>query len=101
MLSSIKATINENRSHACYYAMTHNLRGRLTKTGISLSSYAKTWVRFTPVCRFNVDQVPVPFATDCKTTYEVNVKKEDKPNHPVWVANPGPELEKYLCFLQI
>ena len=39
--------------------------------------------------KFNVDQVPMPFAIDSKTTYEVDVSKEEKRDHRVWVSNPN------------
>ena len=38
---------------------------------------------------FNLEQVPMPFAIDCKTTNEVNIKKEGKRNHRVFAVNPG------------
>ena len=59
------------------------LREEIIKAGISLPSHAKNWLRFTPDPRSNVDQVPMPFAIDCKATYEINVEKEDKRNHCV------------------
>ena len=75
------------------------LREGLIKTGISLPSYDKKLRRFTSDCRFNVNQVPIPFTIDCKQTYEVKVEKEDKRNHCVWVANPRLRLEKRQCTL--
>lgn len=38
---------------------------------------------------FNLEQVPMPFAIDCETTNEVNIKKEGKRNHRVFAVNPG------------
>ena len=63
--------------------------------------YDKKWGRFDPKRRFNVDQVPMNFAIDTKSTYEVNVPKEDRRDHRVWVAHPGSSLEKHQCTLQI
>ena len=63
------------------------LREGLIKTGSNLPYYDKKWGRFTPNRRFNVGQVPMPFAIDSKTTYEVDVSKEEKRDHRVWVAN--------------
>ena len=49
----------------------------------------------------NVDQVPLPFVIDRKTTYEVNVPKEHRRDHKVWISNPGSGLEKRQCTLQV
>ena len=49
----------------------------------------------------HVDQVPIPFDNDCKTTCDVNAEKEDKRDLPVWVPNPGPGLKKHECTQQI
>ena len=73
----------------------------LIKTGGQLPYYDKKWERFEPKRRFNVDQVPMSFAIDTKSTYEVNVPKEDRRNHRVWVAHPGSGLEKRQCTLQV
>ena len=43
----------------------------------------------------------MPFAIDVKTTYKVDVSREKKRDHRVWVANPGPGLEKRQCTLPI
>ena len=66
------------------------LREGLIKTSIFLPCYYKKWGRLTPDRRFNVDQVSMLFAIDYKTTFKVNVEKEDKRNHHVWVADPEP-----------
>ena len=75
------------------------LREGLIKMGGQLLYYDKKWGRFEPKRRFNVDQVPVPFAIDTKSTYEVNVPKGDRRNHHVWVAHSGSGLEKHQCTL--
>ena len=77
------------------------LREGLNKIGQSSPSYDEKWGRFKPDRRFNVDQVPMPFAIDHKTTYEVEVNKENRRDHRVWVVNPGPGLEKRQCTLQV
>ena len=77
------------------------LREGLIKMGGQLLYYDKKWGRFEPKRRFNVDQVPVPFAIDTKSTYEVNVPKGDRRNHHVWVAHRGSGLEKRQCTLQV
>ena len=77
------------------------LREGLIKTGKSSPNYNEKWGRFKTNRRFNVDQVPMPFSIDVKTTYEVDVSRENKRDHRVWVANPGPGLEKRQCTLQI
>ena len=73
----------------------------LIKTGGQLPYYDKKWGRFEPKRRSNVDQVPMPFAIDTNSTYEVNVPKENRRNHLVWVAHPGSGLEKRQCTLQV
>ena len=48
--------------------------------------------------RFNVDQVPLPFVIDQKTTYEsADVGRYDK----VWLSIPGSGLDKRQCTLQV
>ncbi len=70
------------------------LREGLIKTGSQKPNYDSKWGRFPPEKRFNVDQVPLPFAIDRNTTYEVEIPKEEKRYHKVWVSNPGSGLEK-------
>jgi hypothetical protein len=77
------------------------LREGLIKTGRTKAHYDSKWGRFRPSRRYNVDQVPMPFAIDRKTTYEVNVPKEERRAHRVWVSNPGSGLDKRQCSLQV
>ena len=77
------------------------LREDVIKTGSHLPYYDTKWERFTPERRFSVDQVPMPFAIDSKTTYKVNLSKAEKGDHGVWVANPGSGLDKPQCTLQV
>ena len=77
------------------------MREGLIKAGSSLPYYDTKWGRFTPERRFNVDQVPMPFAIDSKRTYEVNLPKGEKRDHRVWIANPGSGFEKRQCTLQV
>ena len=44
-------------------------------------------------------QKQVPFTVNAKRTYEL-VKKGDR-NHKVWISQPGSELEKRQCMLQV
>ena len=55
------------------------------------------WGRFFPHQRWNVDQVPLPFAIDMKTTYERPLDKNEK----VWVGIPGSGLDKRQATLQL
>ena len=59
------------------------MREKLIKTGRSKPNFYKRWGRFRPNCQFNVDQVPLPFVVDRKTTYEVDVSKAQKEDHKV------------------
>eukprot|EP00795_Rhopilema_esculentum_P014944 gene14944-biopygen848 len=77
------------------------LREGLIKTGNAKPSYDSKWGRFRPSKRFNVDQVPMPFAVDCKTTYEKHFPRGEQRNHRTWVSTPGPGLDKRQCTLQI
>ena len=87
-----KKTVNK-LSHLPKLMTWHTiLRKDLIKTGSHLPYYDTKWGRFTPERRFNVDQVPMSFAIDSKTTYEVNLSKAGKRDHRVWVANPGSGL---------
>ena len=61
------------------------------------SKFDKVWGRFLPHQRFNVDQVPMPFILDKKTTYESPKGRNEK----VWIACPGSGLEKRQCSLQL
>ena len=77
------------------------LRGGLIKTGRDKPGYDAKWGRFGPEKRFNVDQIPLPFVVDQKTTYEIDVPREEKRSHRVWVSNPGAGLEKQQGTLQL
>ena len=78
-----------------------SLREKLIKIDQSKPSYYKKWGRFQPNAWFNVDQVPLPFVTDRKKTYEVDVRKAGKKDHEVWVSQPGNVLDKRQCSLQV
>ena len=78
----------------------NNLLKITIKKKVFINAKEKKWEIFTPDRRFNVDLVPMLFVIDYKTTYEVNVEKEVRRNHCVWVANPGPGLEKRQCTRQ-
>ena len=69
---------------------------KLRKTRQSKPPYDKKWGHFQPNCWFNVDQVPLQFVTDRKTTYKVDVPKAQKKDHKVWVSQPGSGLDKRL-----
>ena len=77
------------------------LREGLIKTSNDKPNFDQKWGRFRPEQRLNVDQVPLPFVIDRKTTYEVNVPKEHRRDHKVWISNPGSGLEKRQCTLQV
>ena len=77
------------------------LREGTIKTGSNRPNFDSKWGRYRPAQRFNVDQVPLPFAIDTKTTYEEPVAKEKRKDHKVWVAQPGSGLEKRQCSLQV
>ena len=63
-----------------------SLKEKLIKADQSKPSHDRKWGRFQPNAWFNVDQVPLPFAIDRKTTYEVDVRKAGKKDHDVWVS---------------
>ena len=73
----------------------------MIKMGSHLPYHDIKWGRFTPERRFNVDQVPMPFSNDNKTTYEVNLSKAEKRDYRVWVTYPGSGLDKCQCILQV
>lgn len=73
----------------------------LIKMGSHLPYHDIKWERFTPERRCNVDQVPMHFANDNKTTYEINLSKAEKRDHRVWVTYPGSGLDKCQCTLQV
>ena len=77
------------------------LREGLIKTGNTKPSYDNKWRRFRPSRRFNVDQVPMPFTIDSKTTYERKLPRGEQRQQRTWVSTPGPELDKRQCTLQI
>lgn len=66
----------------------------LIKMGSHLPYHDIKWERFTPERRCNVDQVPMHFANDNKTAYEINLSKAEKRGHRVWVTYPGSGLDK-------
>ena len=64
--------------------------------------YDERWGRFLPEQRLNVDQVPLPFVIDKKTTYEVPCGRgKERRDHRVWVAQPGSGLDKRQATLQL
>ena len=52
------------------------------------------WGRFKRTARYNVDQVPMPFVIDLKSTYEEKGKDE------VWIRQNQAGLDKRFCTLQ-
>ena len=78
-----------------------NLREGLVKTGKDKPHYDPKWGRFSPERRLNVDQVPLPFCIDRKTTYEASVPRAERREHLVWVSQPGSGLEKRQASLQL
>ena len=78
------------------------LRERLVKTGRSRSNYHPVYGGFMPEQRLNVDQSPLPFVIDTKTTYEhVEPRSKENRHKKVWVSQPGSGLGKRQCTLQI
>ena len=55
--------------------------------------YDKKWGRFKSCQRFNVDQSPLSFAVDTKSTHE-SVEPGSR-YHKVWIAQPGSGLDKH------
>ena len=52
--------------------------------------------------RCNVDQSPLTFAINTKTTYELLESKNSENRHKkVWVSRPGPGLDKRKCSSQV
>ena len=51
---------------------------------------------YQPKQRLNVDQSPLPFATECKKTYEIPEKDKK-----VWVNQPTSDTGKRFCSLSI
>ena len=79
-----------------------NLREKLVKSGSEKPTYDKKWGRFKPPKRFNVDQVPLPFSIQPKSTYEVPLSSgKQRKDHRVWVAQPGNGLDKPQSTLQL
>ena len=77
------------------------LRERLIKTGRN-DKYDLKFGRFLPTQRFNVDQSPLPFAINTKTTYEhVEPKNPENRHKKIWVSQPGSGLDKRQCSLQV
>ena len=77
------------------------LRKGVIKSCSHLADYDPKWGRFPPNKRVNLDQIPLPFAINCTTTYEEEIPKELRKYHKVWVANPGAGLENGWCLVQL
>ena len=74
----------------------------LVKTGRSRSNYHPIYGGFMPEQRLNVDQSPLPFVIDTKTTYEhVEPRSKENRHKKVWASQPGSGLEERQCTLQI
>ena len=67
------------------------------KSHSSHPSFHEKWGRYMPHQRLNLDQVPLPFVLDNKTTYETPLGRNEK----CWIACPGSGLDKRQCSLQI
>ena len=80
-----------------WHALT---REKLIRTGFN-ENYDPKWGRFKPYQRFNVDQSPLPFVIEKKSTYEELPDKNESRQHKVWISQPGAGLEKRQCSLQI
>ena len=75
-------------------------RERLARTGSN--DYHSKWVRFLLKQWFNVDQSPLPFATDVKKTYEqLTPGGKGNQNKKVWVSKPYSGADKRQCSLNI
>ena len=77
------------------------LRERLIKTGKSSPNYNEKWGRFKPNRRFKCRSCPLAFRNLCQNNVRGRCTRENKRNHRVWVANPGPGPEKRQCTLKI
>ena len=74
----------------------------MMKDGRSKPSYDERWGRFILEQPLNVDQEPVPFVIDMKTTYEVPCGRgKERREHRVWIAQPGSGLDKRQATLQL
>ena len=60
------------------------------------SCYEEKWGDYKPHQRLNIDQSPLPFAIECKKTYDIPDKDEK-----VWVNQPTPDAGKRFCSLNI
>ena len=67
------------------------------KSHSSDPNFHEKWGRFKPHQRLNLDQVPLPFVLDNKTTYETPKGRNEK----CWIACPGSGLDKRQCSLQV
>ena len=77
------------------------LREALIKTSPDDPNFDPKWGMYPPAKRINVDQSPLPFVVDRGTTYELDVPKENRAEHKVWISQPGSGLDKRQCTLQI
>eukprot|EP00794_Sanderia_malayensis_P003861 gene3861-4397_t len=73
----------------------------LIKIGSTKPSYDSKWGRFRPCNPFNVDQVQMPFAIDCKTTYEKYFTWGEQRNNQTRVCTLGPQLDRRQCTLRV
>ena len=60
-----------------------------------INSICPKWGRFPPHCRYSLDELPLPFVVDLKSTY-----KEKGKTH-VWIRQNSARLEKSFCTLQL
>ena len=79
-----------------------NLREKLVKSGSEKPTHDKKWGRLKPSKRFNVDQVPLPFSIQPKSTYEVPLSSgKQRKDHGIWVAQLGNGLDNRQSTLQL
>lgn len=74
----------------------HNLREAVKskRRRVNLTPDVK-YGRWTPECRYNIDQVPLPFVVEQDKTYDVTGNKQ------VWVSQPSSGLDKRQATLQL
>ena len=64
-------------------------------------AYDEKYGRFMQNQRFNVDQVPLPFAIEARRTYEVIDEEFKQAGSKTAIKRPGAGLEKRQCSMQV
>ena len=80
----------------------HCERERAIRASAGEQDYDKKWGRYLLLQRFNINQLPLPFARDTTKTYEqIDKRSQENRNKKVWTSQPNTGDSKRFCTLNV